>query len=34
MGIEGTQAILSRAFGANIPTTNSQTGNILGVQGI
>ena len=29
--VESTQPILSRAFRANIPTTKSQTGNILGV---
>ena len=34
MRVESTQPILSRAFRANIPTTKSQTGNILGVSGI
>ena len=32
--VEITRPILSRAFRANIPTTKSQTGNILGVSGI
>ena len=34
MRVESTQPILSRAFRANIPTTKSQTENILGVSGI
>ena len=32
--VKSTQPMLSRAFRANIPTTKSQTGNILGVSGI
>ena len=32
--IESIQPILSIAFRANIPTTKSQTGNILGTSGI
>ena len=32
--VESTRTILNRAFRANIPTTKSQTGNILGVSGI
>ena len=32
--VESTLPLLSRAFRANIPTTKSQTGNILSVSGI
>ena len=32
--VESIRPILNRAFWANIPTTKSQTGNILGVNGI